>query len=38
MIKIKIEVTMKFGGTSIDVSAKHIKSGKLLKTIFDIIN
>ena len=29
----KILTTMKFGGTFIDVTAKHIKSGKLVKTI-----
>ena len=28
----KIEVTMKFGGTFIDVSAIHIKNGNLVKT------
>lgn len=31
----KIEVTMKFWGTSIDVSVKHIKSGKLVKAILE---
>ena len=29
----EIETTMKFGGTFIDVTAKHLKSGKSVKTI-----
>ena len=29
----KIETTMKFGGTFIDVTAKHLKTGKSVKTI-----
>ena len=34
----KITVTMKFGGTFINVKGKHEKSGKEIKTSFDFNN
>ena len=32
----KIEVTLKFGGTFIDASAKHLKSGKSVNTTMNL--